>query len=351
MKKFLPLVSVYFSGIVFLITLIFCTGCNFKGEKTLSFTGTIEATVTNLSSKATAHVVWVAQEGAKVKKGQIVAMLRKKDYEISVDKAKSGKNYFIARTSQAQAAYEMQVRLSSENVKKAKEGVTVAFQKFSETKIYIQQAQKDYKRWKELFEKGAVARKDLENYENAYEIAKTNFNSAKANLAGAEATLREAFAFLKQDIIRQKDIQACQSLELQAESDIDMAEENLAQTKIVAPFDGWVDKKILQIGELAMPGLPVVTMVDLSDIWIEVFVPEDEIGKIKLGDTADITVDSFPGEKFSGEVVFISSQAEFTPKSVQTKKERVTLVYRIKVKIKNPEQKLKPGTPADVDIF
>ena len=102
--------------------------------------------------------------------------------------------------------------------------------------------------------------------------------------------------------------------------------------------------------EVVSPGTPIVTLGDLDHLWVRVYVPETDLGKVHWGQTVDVHTDSFPDKIYPGRVSFISSEAEFTPKSVQTEKERVTLVYRVKVDLDNTRQELKPGMPADVDI-
>ena len=99
-----------------------------------------------------------------------------------------------------------------------------------------------------------------------------------------------------------------------------------------------------------MPGTPVVTLADLDHIWLRAYLPETDLGRIRWGQDAVITTDTYPGKQYHGRVSFIASDAEFTPKSVQTYKERVTLVYRIKIDIDNPSHELKPGMPADAHI-
>ena len=102
--------------------------------------------------------------------------------------------------------------------------------------------------------------------------------------------------------------------------------------------------------EYVAPGTAVVTMADLGQVWLRAYVEETDLGRVKVGQKAFVTTDSFPGKRYEGRVAFIASEAEFTPKTVQTRKERVKLVYRIKIDIPNPAMELKPGMPADAEI-
>jgi HlyD family secretion protein len=116
-------------------------------------------------------------------------------------------------------------------------------------------------------------------------------------------------------------------------------------------FDGVVSVRHAEPGEVVVPGAPVLTVLDLEDRWVKIYVREDKIGAVHHGQKAEITADTFPGKVYAGEVTFIASQAEFTPKTVQTSDERVKLVYALKVRITgDPGQELKPGVPADVAL-
>jgi HlyD family secretion protein len=106
----------------------------------------------------------------------------------------------------------------------------------------------------------------------------------------------------------------------------------------------------VESGEVVNPGTPVVTVGDIDALWMNVYIPETRTGLVKLGQPVRVSVDSFPGEAFMGSVTFISSESEFTPKTIQTEEERVKLVYRVKVSLENTQQKLKPGMPADAEI-
>jgi HlyD family secretion protein len=105
-----------------------------------------------------------------------------------------------------------------------------------------------------------------------------------------------------------------------------------------------------ELGEVVVPGTPIVTLADLDHIWLRAYIAETDLGRIRWGQDATITTDTYPGKQYHGRISFIASTAEFTPKSVQTYKERVTLVYRIKIDIDNPNHELKPGMPADAHI-
>jgi HlyD family secretion protein len=126
-----------------------------------------------------------------------------------------------------------------------------------------------------------------------------------------------------------------------------LAQNQLSYTTIVAPIKGSILNKSIELGELAVLGSPIVTMANLDEVKLMLYVGEMMVGKLKLGDQVKVTVDSFPGKVFMGRISYISDKEEFTPKPIQTKEERTTYVYRIKVIIPNPDHDLKPGMPAD----
>ena len=128
------------------------------------------------------------------------------------------------------------------------------------------------------------------------------------------------------------------------------AEVRLRDAVILAPLSGVALRKNVEEGETVAAGVPVVTIGDLDKPWVKVYVKENQLGLVKLGQKVEVTVDSFPGKNYEGEITFISSDAEFTPKNVQTREERVKLVFGVKVSVKNENNELKPGMPADVKI-
>jgi HlyD family secretion protein len=125
---------------------------------------------------------------------------------------------------------------------------------------------------------------------------------------------------------------------------------DLGYTVLHSPFSGVITVREAELGEVVAPGTPIVTLADLDHVWLRAYVAETDLGRIRWGQEATITTDTYPGKKYHGRISFISPSAEFTPKSVQTTTERVTLVYRIKIDLDNPNHELKPGMPADAHI-
>ena len=136
----------------------------------------------------------------------------------------------------------------------------------------------------------------------------------------------------------------------QAQASLELAQVNLTKTVLDSPISGTVSKCNTEPGELAQPGLPILTISQMAEMNLTIYVPESKIGLAKLGQEATVSVDSYPGQNFKGKVTYISTQAEFTPKNVQTVEERAKTVFAVKIKLSNPEQKLKSGMPADATI-
>jgi multidrug resistance efflux pump len=133
----------------------------------------------------------------------------------------------------------------------------------------------------------------------------------------------------------------------QAEASGAALEAQIEMMTLHSPIDGIVTSRSAHVGEAAMPGATLLTIANLDEVRLTIYVPEDELNRVYLGQEVEVQVDSFPGRVFMGTVSYISQRAEFTPKNVQTEKERVNMVFAVKVRLPNPEHVLKPGMPAD----
>jgi HlyD family secretion protein len=198
--------------------------------------------------------------------------------------------------------------------------------------------QSEFRRQQNLYRTNVISRQE-------FEAAQANFEASKARLLGAKENLQ---FFLRGTRIERID---------QAKANLDRAKESLsiAQTRLdyatlFSPISGSVLTKVTEPGEYVISGTPIVTVGNLDKVWLRAYINETDLGKIKLGQKAIVTTDTYPAKQYEGTISFIASEAEFTPKTIQTFKERVTLVYRIKIDIPNPNWELKPGMPADARI-
>jgi HlyD family secretion protein len=173
----------------------------------------------------------------------------------------------------------------------------------------------------------------------AYEQAEAALSVAKANLASVKAgPLAE-------------DVAIAEARVKQAEAALGSVEAQLDKLNLTAPRDGIITERPASPGELAAPGATLMNLGDLDQVTLTVFIPETQIGRVRVGQTAGVEVDAYPGQTFEGTVVFIAPEAEFTPKNVQTEEERVNLVFAVKITLDNRDHRLKPGMPADTEII
>ena len=188
-------------------------------------------------------------------------------------------------------------------------------------------------------------RENPQELDTQVDLAKAQYERAEATVQAAQAQLEALKAGATHEQIAVVETQV-----KQAQAAADILKVQLDKMTLTAPTSGLVMERTVHRGEMAAAGATLMTIANLDEVTLTIYIPEDEIGKVKVGQTVEVSVDSFPGRVFEGQVSYIASEAEFTPKNVQTKKERVNMVFAVKVKIPNPEQKLKPGMPADAII-
>lgn len=183
-------------------------------------------------------------------------------------------------------------------------------------------------------------------------VLNAQVNAARAEYQAAQAAVEMAQAKLEalEAGPTEEEVAVAQAEVARAEAALGVLEVQLEKLTLRSPTAGLVTGRMAQVGEMAVPGVSLMTVADLDEVTLTVYIPEDEIGRVKVGQAVEVSVDSFPGKVFEGRVSYIASEAEFTPKNVQTKKERVNMVFAVKVKVPNPEHKLKPGMPADAII-
>ena len=176
------------------------------------------------------------------------------------------------------------------------------------------------------------------------EAASAQVQRAKAGVKGSQANQLE----LKR---REQEITARRAEIDRARAQLAFIDTQLKDTQAVSPIDGVVLVKAADPGEVLAPGSTVVSVGDIDHPWLRAYINEKDLGRVKLGSKVKVTTDAFPGKVYDGRVSFIASEAEFTPKQIQTSEERVKLVYRIKIDVKNPNDELKSNMPADAEIL
>jgi HlyD family secretion protein len=295
-------------------------------SKPVSVTGTIEATQVDVSVKITGRIVErLVKEGDRVTRGQV--LVRLDDSELAAD---------VKRQEAALRAAQATLRDLEKGARPQE--IEDARATVSSAEATRTMTEREYQRTEQLFKQNLIAAQDVDRTRQAHEVAKAQERSARERLA------------LVLEGPRPDQIDAARWQVTQAEAALAQARSRLREAIVVSPIDGVVLRKNLEVGETANPGVPILTLVDPKDVWLRAYVPETEVGRLKVGEPARVRVDAFADRVFTGRLIEIGSEAEFTPRNVQTKKERVNLVFRIKIQIDNPDGLLKPGLPADADV-
>ena len=283
----------------------------------LVVSGDIEAHESLLSFKTIQSriIVLPFDEGATVPMGMLLARVEDADYRQQV--------------VIAQAALDVQTR----QLAATSQSVTAAKQTIANDMADLAEKTLDAGRDQSLFLKQAIATQTRD-------LAATAQKQSAAALARDQALEK----------VSERNVDLAMANVKDAKAALAMSQIVLGYTVLRAPFNGVILVRQAELGESVVPGTPVVTLADLDHVWLRAYINEPDISKVRLGQRVTITTDSYPGKIYHGRISFISSQAEFTPKSVETHAERVTLVYRIKIDLENPTHELVPGLPADAHI-
>jgi HlyD family secretion protein len=300
----------------------------------LFYSGTIESTNSELSFQVAGRVIQVlVDEGQAVKKDQVLAVLDTSEYQAGVDQAKANLTRTERNLNQMKTVLEINRKTFPADVIRAEAGVSSA----RDTMV---KAKQDKERYDQLYERRVVSQKE-------WESMRLNYDTARARLTDAEAVLNQAKSNLKRIDVAEREVEAAGAQIQASKAALDLAEIQMKRTRLTAPYDGTIVSRNVEPGYVVSPARQVFTLSDLSSVKLKIFVGETEIGKVKPGQKADVKVDTFPKKVYKGFVSYISPEGEFTPKIIQTQKERVKLVYLVQVTIPNPEHELKTGMPAD----
>jgi HlyD family secretion protein len=302
---------------------LFGTG---NGRPVVSVTGTIEAIQVDVSARIAGRITErPVNEGDRVVAGQVLVRLDEAELAAEVRRQEAA-----VRTAQS-TLNDLMAGARHEEMEDAR----AALQSASATREWTE---RDFRRAEGLFRQTLIAAQEVDRARQAYEVAAAQEKSARQKVLLLEAGSRP------------DQVEAARGQLAQARNALDTARTRLKEMTVLSPLDGVVLRKNLEVGELAAPGVPILTLMNPADIWVRAYVPEEEMARIKVGSPARVSVDGYPARRFPGRITEIASEAEFTPRNVQTRKERVNLVFRIKIAVDNPEGILKPGMPADADI-
>ena len=356
-------------------------------DSMIATSGHIEVTEVDMSFRLPGHVArLLVDEGYQVKKGDLLAELDQLVIRSRRDQAAAQVAELEARQASLLLAIKIREGVLDAEVRRARAGVSAADARYQSLKTGSREEEiaeaaaardrakaesenrdRDFQRMKNLYERQIIsfsqydtARTGAEAARAAYEAAEERFKLVKAgprkemvqegeaNLDGSGAALSAAEIGRREVEKMKLDLKALYAQAEQAKAQFAVAEDDLTHSRLYAPFDGFVTVKDVEEREFVQSGSPVLTLAQLSQVWVKTYVPETQLGRLQLGQKAEVISDTFPNKPYPGTVTYISPQAEFTPKNVQTREERVKLVYRIKVTLDNPRQELKAGMPVDV---
>src|SRR4030095_13501490 len=331
----------------------------------------------------------LAVEGQPVKAGEVLARLSADELVQRVNQLQAALDAAVSQVRQQQGTVRVRRDVVEGQIEQARgeaqasrvaadrvrEGlrpqeVRVAEAELAQAEAQLTQSRADVERTSNLFKEGVVPRQQLDaaqaelrSAEGAREAANQRLalareGSRRQEIAAAEARAETAQAGVnvaqagRTDVdIQRAALAAVQAREKELRAQLDAAKTQWGYTEIRSPLDGVVLTKNVEAGEFVNPGTPVVTIANIDDLWMNIYIPETQTGLVKLGQNVRVTVDSFPGESFKGKITVVSAESEFTPKTIVTQEERIKLVYRTKVSLENTQQRLKPGMPADAEIL
>jgi HlyD family secretion protein len=297
-------------------------GCA-RQARAIEASGTIEATSVQVSSRSSGEILHMAaSEGRRVSRGDLLAEIDHAALDLQLGQAQSGVDLARAQLSLLTNGAR------AEDLAQAQESLNQANES-------LRTSQVDFRRTSSLFTANAATQKERDD-------AETRLTNAKAQAAAADQALKKL-----QNFARPEDLKAGLARVSQADFSVRLLAKSIQDCTVTAPTSGTITEKLAEEGELAAPGMGLYVVTDLSTVKLTIYVPESALGSILVGESARIRIDSFPAKDFSGKVTWISPVAEFTPRDVQTKDERVKLVFAVRIEIANPEGIFKPGMPAD----
>lgn len=272
----------------FCVTLL-AGACSNSPDNEISASGTIEATEVTISAKVGGELLrTLVDEGTTVRAADTLAVIDPTDYKIQLKQAQA--NHAASKAQHAQA------------------------------KASLKNAEDDLRRMEELWSTKSITQKQFDD-------AQTRFTVAHQTMVASQARRDQALAQLE------------------------AAKKKLSDCFMTTPIEGVITQKAVERGESLGPGTAVFRITRLDKVFLMIYVTTEELGRVKLGQQADVRIDTYPDRDFPGTVVYISPIAEFTPKNIQTKEDRTKLVFGVKIEVDNPDGSLKPGMPADAIII
>ena len=307
------------------LTLLSCgDGSN---KNLIEASGNIEATNIIVSSQVNGKIISILKdEGTKVSAGDTIMIIDPSTYKMQLSGAEA-----------SLAASEAQLELLK--IGSRKEDIKQSEEALRQAEVNNQTAEQDKERFENLYQSKSITKKQYDDAVARYEITLAQLNAAKENFQKVK------------NIARPEEIKQAEANVNRLKANVDLTKKSLNDCYVTSPSVGIIVKKFVEAGENAGMMTSLFKVSDLSSVDLIVYVSETELGKVKLNQEVDVEVDTYPDKIYKGKVIYISPEAEFTPKSIQTKEERTKLVYSVKVRINNPDYELKDGMPADASII
>lgn len=375
-KGFIIIVSV--TVIAVFLAIQFAWRWSSNDVNIIKVSGNIEVKDARIGFKIAGRVLErMVSEGETIEAGQVVAYLENSDLiqEVALRKAELRAaqahldeleaGFRPEEIAQAEAAMEKsRARLDELLAGSRTQEVAAAEATVRNARVNASYLKMEFDRQARLFKANTISQRDYDRIKAEYERALANLHEVQEHLKliregprkeqidQARAALNEAdqqYTLMKKGP-REETIEQARARLEQIRAALGMAEIRLGYATITAPFSGLVLSENVEAGEYVAPGTPVITLGDMKNVWLRAYINQTDLGRVKPGQLVHVTTDTYPEKIYQGRISFISSEAEFTPKNVQTQKERVKLVYRVKIDIPNPDMELKPGMPADAEI-
>jgi HlyD family secretion protein len=297
-----------------------------KAADTILLSGNVEAHESVVAFRTSGRIVALpVEEGKEVKAGELLARIDDGDYQqqVRIDEA----------TLQTRKK-ELDLAVAGNRP----QDIQAARQTVADARADLELKRADLARYSALYKRDAVSSQTRDQADSAFKRALAIYERAEQNLSEMkEGTRKEQIA------VNRASVRA-------ARQDLELSRVRRDYTVLPSPVSGVITVRQAELGEYVAAGTPVVTIADIDHLWVRAYVSETDMGRVRWGQAVTVRTDTYPGKTYVGTVSFISPEAEFTPKTVQTNKERVALVYRIKVDVDNPRHELKPGMPADITI-
>ncbi len=324
---------------IFILNTILLAGCSFgdKNDKEV-FTGKVEGNKVNASSEISGKIIEInIEEGKSIKAGDKIAVIDTRDLSLRLKKAERALELSEAKLQDAiNGARNEEIKAQQSNLK------SIEAQIEGSRKNYNHRL-KNYEKTLNLYENSAVSEQQLDDAKALLDNEATNINSLEKQYDGVKAQLDLLIAGATDQKIKMIESE----VEI-ARSEVDIINNQIEKGKVISSIDGTIQNMNYSVGELITTGGSIATIIEDNNLWVKIYIPEKQLHKISINDELNLRLDFMKDEKIVGKVIYISSEAEFTPKNVESKESKTETVFEVKVKIVDSIDRLKPGMLVDV---